>query len=271
MVIIDSRLHGNDKFKIYMINNPIIKINNISFAYQKENKILENINLEVFGNDFLGIIGPNGGGKTTLLKIILGLISPDKGNVSVFNKKPKKARDLIGYVPQFLEIDLDCPVSVLDIVLMGILSRKKVFQKYNDQDFELAKEVLDFVDLWDLRNNQIGELSGGQRQRVYIARALIRKPKLLILDEPTASIDEKSEKDFWELLKEINKNSAIIIVSHDTGVVFKNVNKIACLNKSLYCHDADEMTQEILDKTYKCDIEILGHGLPHRVLKKHKS
>ncbi|MCK5490506.1 MAG: metal ABC transporter ATP-binding protein [Candidatus Pacebacteria bacterium] len=254
-----------------MINNPIIKINNISFAYQKENKILENINLEVFGNDFLGIIGPNGGGKTTLLKIILGLISPDKGNVSVFNKKPKKARDLIGYVPQFLEIDLDCPVSVLDIVLMGILSRKKVFQKYNDQDFELAKEVLDFVDLWDLRNNQIGELSGGQRQRVYIARALIRKPKLLILDEPTASIDEKSEKDFWELLKEINKNSAIIIVSHDTGVVFKNVNKIACLNKSLYCHDADEMTQEILDKTYKCDIEILGHGLPHRVLKKHKS
>ncbi len=271
MVIIDSRLHGNDKFKVYMINNPIIKINNISFAYQKENKILENINLEVFGNDFLGIIGPNGGGKTTLLKIILGLISPDKGNVSVFNKKPKKARDLIGYVPQFLEIDLDCPVSVLDIVLMGILSRKKVFQKYNDQDFELAKEVLDFVDLWDLRNNQIGELSGGQRQRVYIARALIRKPKLLILDEPTASIDEKSEKDFWELLKEINKNSAIIIVSHDTGVVFKNVNKIACLNKSLYCHDADEMTQEILDKTYKCDIEILGHGLPHRVLKKHKS
>lgn len=271
MVIIDSRLHGNDKFKIYMINNPIIKINNISFAYQKENKILENINLEVFGNDFLGIIGPNGGGKTTLLKIILGLISPDKGNVSVFNKKPKKARDLIGYVPQFLEIDLDCPVSVLDIVLMGILSRKKVFQKYNDQDFELAKEVLDFVDLWDLRNNQIGELSGGQRQRVYIARALIRRPKLLILDEPTASIDEKSEKDFWELLKEINKNSAIIIVSHDTGVVFKNVNKIACLNKSLYCHDADEMTQEILDKTYKCDIEILGHGLPHRVLKKHKS
>ena len=247
----------------------IITIKNLSFAYQKENNILENINLEVFGNDFLGVIGPNGGGKTTLLKIILGLLKPNRGDVIVFDKKPKEARDLIGYVPQFLEIDLDCPVSVLDIVLMGILSRKKIFQKYTDQDLELAKEVLDFVDLWNLKEKQIGELSGGQRQRVYIARALIRKPKLLILDEPTASIDEKSERDFWELLKEINKNTAIIIVSHDTGVVFKNVNKIACLNKNLYCHDAGEITQEVLDKTYKCDVEILGHGLPHRVLKRH--
>ncbi len=252
-----------------MSSKKIITIKNLSFAYQRENKILENINLEVFGNDFLGIIGPNGGGKTTLLKIILGLLKADKGDVIVFNKKPKEARDLIGYVPQFLEIDLDCPVSVLDIVLIGILNRKKIFQKYNNKDFKLAKEALDFVDLWDLKNKQIGELSGGQRQRVYIARALIRKPKLLILDEPTASIDEKSEREFWELLKEINKNSAIIIVSHDIGVIFKNVNKIACLNKQLYCHDANEITQDILDKTYKCDIELLGHGLPHRVLKKH--
>ena len=252
-----------------MSSSKIITIKNLSFAYQRENEILENVNLEVFGDDFLGIIGPNGGGKTTLLKIILGLLEPDKGGVLVFDKKPKEARDLIGYVPQFLEIDLDCPVSVLDIVLMGILNRKKIFQKYNNEDLELAKEALDFVDLWNLKNRQIGELSGGQRQRVYIARALIRKPKLLILDEPTASIDEKSERDFWELLKEINKTAAIIIVSHDIGVIFKNVNKIACLNKELYCHDASEITQDILDKTYKCEIELLGHGLPHRVLKKH--
>jgi len=254
-----------------IMSQPIITIKNLSFAYQGENNVLENVNLEVFSDDFLGIIGPNGGGKTTLLKIILGLLKPDKGDILVFDKKPKEARDLIGYVPQFLEIDLDCPVSVLDIVLMGILNRKKIFQKYNNEDLKLAKEALNFVDLWDLKDKQIGELSGGQRQRVYIARALIRKPKLLILDEPTTSIDEKSEKDFWELLKEINKNTAIIIVSHDIGVIFKNVNKIACLNKQLYCHGADEITQEILDKTYKCDIELLGHGLPHRVLKKHQS
>ncbi|NOQ68073.1 ATP-binding cassette domain-containing protein, partial [Patescibacteria group bacterium] len=171
-----------------MSTSKIIKIKNLSFAYQKENNILENVDLEVFNDDFLGIIGPNGGGKTTLLKIILGLLKPDRGNVLVFDKKPKKARDLVGYVPQFLEIDLDCPVSVLDIVLMGILSRKKIFQKYNDQDLELAEEALRFVDIYSLKNKQIGELSGGQRQRVYIARALIRKPKLLILDEPTASI-----------------------------------------------------------------------------------
>ncbi len=247
----------------------IITIKNLSFAYQRDNNILEDIDLEVFGNDFLGVIGPNGGGKTTLLKIILGLLKPDKGNISVFDKKPKKARDLIGYVPQFLEIDLNCPVSVLDIVLMGILSRKKIFQKYNKEDLKSAKQALKFVDLWNLKDRQIGELSGGQRQRIYIARALIRKPKLLILDEPTASIDEKSERDFWELLEKINKNAAIIIVSHDIGVVFKHVNKVACLNKKLYCHSTNEMTNEMLDKTYKCDIELLGHGLPHRVLKKH--
>lgn len=252
-----------------MINNSIITIKNLSFAYQKENKILENIDLEVFKSDFLGIIGPNGGGKTTLLKIILGLLRSDKGSVLVFGKKPKEARDLIGYVPQFLKIDLDCPVSVLDIVLMGILSQKKIFQKYNEKDLEAAKRALKFVDLWNLKDRQVGELSGGQRQRVYIARALIRNPKLLILDEPTASIDEKSEREFWELLEEINKNVAIIIVSHDIGVVFKHVNKVACLNKKLYCHSTDEMTNEMLDKTYKCDIELLGHGLPHRVLKKH--
>ena len=252
-----------------MSTSKIITIKNLSFAYQKENKILKNVNLEVFENDFLGIIGPNGGGKTTLLKIILGLLKPDKGSISVFNKKPKKVRDLIGYVPQFIEIDPDCPVNVLDVVLMGILSRKKIFQKYNKKDLENAKQALEFVDLWSFKNRQIGELSGGQRQRVYIARALIRNPKLIILDEPTASIDEKSEKEFWELLKEINKNSTIIIVSHDIGVIFKHINRIACLNKELYCHDSNEVTNEMLDKTYKCDIELLGHGLPHRVLKKH--
>ena len=139
-----------------MSTSKIITIKNLSFAYQKENNILENINLEVFGNDFLGIIGPNGGGKTTLLKIILGLLKHDKGNILVFNKKPKEARDLISYVPQFLEIDLDCPVSVLDIVLMGILNRKKIFQKYDKQDLELAKEALEFVDVYNLKNKQIG-------------------------------------------------------------------------------------------------------------------
>ncbi|MBU1177978.1 ABC transporter ATP-binding protein [Patescibacteria group bacterium] len=252
-----------------MTTKNIVEINNLDFSYVKGTKVLENINLVVKPGDFLGIIGANGGGKTTLLKIILGLLSPDKGSTKVFDQSPKKARRQVGYVPQYAKIDLDYPINVQEVVLMGLLGNKKTWQRFIGSDKKKATAVLEKVGLVDLAKKRIGELSGGQRQRVLIARALVRDPKLLILDEPTSSVDTKAETDFFELLKKLNQEIAIIVVSHDIGMISPYINKIACLNKTLFLHDGGEINETMIKSGYKCDIELLGHGIPHRVLKKH--
>ena len=247
----------------------IVTIENLDFSYTKGVKVLENINLNIAARDFLGIIGANGGGKTTLLKIILGLLSPDKGAVEVFGQKPATARDRIGYVPQYAKIDLDYPINVLEVVLMGLLGGKKILQRFSRHDKKKALEALEKVGLAGLAKKQIGELSSGQRQRVLIARALVRDPKLLILDEPTSSVDTKAGSDFFKLLKELNQKIAIVVVSHDIGMISPYINKVACLNNTLYFHDSGEIDEALIKSGYKCDIELLGHGIPHRVLKKH--
>ncbi|NQV13785.1 MAG: ABC transporter ATP-binding protein [Parcubacteria group bacterium] len=252
-----------------MVTANIIEIKNLDFFYVKGVKVLDGINLNLQPRDFLGLIGPNGGGKTTLLKIILGLLKPAEGTVKVFEQKPATARDQIGYVPQYAKIDLDYPINVLEVVLMGLLGNKKTFQRFNRVDKKRARQALAKVGLEKLAKKQIGELSGGQRQRVLIARALVRQPKLLILDEPTSSVDTKAGSDFFELLKKLNQDIAIIVVSHDIGMISPYINKVACLNNTLYCHDSSEIDEALIKSGYKCDIELLGHGIPHRVLKKH--
>lgn len=252
-----------------MISDKIITISNLDFSYPGKAKVLDSINLNVYRRDFLGIIGPNGGGKTTLLKIILGLLQPDAGKIKVFGQKPDEARGKIGYVPQYAKIDLDYPINVFQVVLMGLLGKKKLFKYYSKQDKDKANKVLKAAGIQDLKNKQIGELSGGQRQRVLIARALVRDPQLLILDEPTTSVDAKSGFNFFELLKKLNKKMTIIVVSHDVGMISPYINKVACLNIELHYHDSGEINNDLLEAGYKCDIELLGHGLPHRVLKKH--
>lgn len=247
----------------------VITIENLDFSYVRGVKILENINLTIKPGDFLGVIGANGGGKTTLLKIILGLLEPDKGSVKVFDQAPVAARRQVGYVPQYAKIDLDYPINVLDVVLMGLLGNKKVLRRFSRQDKKKVLDTLAKVGIEDLAKKQIGELSGGQRQRVLIARALVRSPKLLILDEPTSSVDAKAGSDFFELLKELNKEITIIVVSHDVGMISPYINKVACLNNTLYFHDSGEINEAVIKSGYKCDIELLGHGIPHRVLKKH--
>jgi len=232
--------------------------------------VLEEINLSIQNLDFLGIIGPNGGGKTTLLKVILGLIKPSRGTVTVLGDSPEKSRRFIGYVPQISQFDRGFPVTVLDVVLMGRLGRKGLLRKYSKEDKRIACEVLESVEMLELKDRQIGKLSGGELQRVLLARALAADPKILLLDEPTASIDEPTKTELYGLLKNLNRKITIILVSHDIGVISSYVDKIACLNKRLFYHGSKEIETETIEKTYQCPIDLIAHGVPHRVLRKHK-
>ncbi|MFC2084774.1 metal ABC transporter ATP-binding protein [Bacteroidota bacterium] len=246
----------------------VIELENITFRYGRHN-ILENITLNIPNREFMGIIGPNGGGKTTLLKIIIGLLKPNEGRISILGENPKKAKIHIGYVPQQTLFDRTFPISVRDVVLMGRLTNKKPDSNKNETDNEIVAETLRKVDLDNLGSYQIGTLSEGQIQRVLLARALASEPKILLLDEPTSSVDTKSGKNIYELLKKLNGSITIILVSHDIGAISTTVNKIACLNKKLFCHEEKMITKEMLEKTYQCPVDLIAHGIPHRVLKEH--
>jgi zinc transport system ATP-binding protein len=252
-----------------MNNTAVVKLENIWAQYNGE-PVLEDINLSIGQEDFLGVIGPNGGGKTTLLKIILGLISPSHGKVSVLGKSPQKSRTSIGYVPQTTTFDRNFPINIRDVVLMGRYSSTGLFKHYQKSDNEAAQKALETVNIANLKNRQIGKLSGGEQQRAFIARALVAQPKLLLLDEPTASVDPAMQTEFYELLNRLKKQMAIVLVSHDISAVSVYVDKIACLNRQLYYHGSKEISPEILEATYKCPVQMIAHGtVPHRVLKEH--
>jgi zinc transport system ATP-binding protein len=231
--------------------------------------VLEAIDLIVEDHDFLGIIGPNGGGKTTLLKVILGLIRPDRGSVKVLGKDPAVNRMYIGYTPQHKEFDREFPISVMDVVLIGRLGRTGLFRRYGEEDYRAAKDALDKVGMYDFKDRQIGKLSGGQRQRVYIARAIVSEPKVLLLDEPMAGVDSTMQGELYDLFKELNDKCAIVMVSHDISAVSVHVDKVACLNHRLYYHGSKELLSEDIEAAYGCPVDFIAHGVPHRVLKKH--
>ncbi|NOR60523.1 MAG: ATP-binding cassette domain-containing protein [Methanosarcinales archaeon] len=231
--------------------------------------VLEEINLVIKEHDFLGIIGVNGGGKSTLLKVILGLVKPSKGRVRVFGDTPQISRKYIGYVPQYSLFDLEFPVSVWEVVLMGRLGHTGLFKRYSEDDKKAALDALAKMDMLEYKDRQVGKLSGGQQHRVFIARALAANPKLLLLDEPAAGIDTIIQEEFYELLEKLKTKMAIVLVSHDISAVSVYVDKIACLNHRLYYHDSKELTAEDLEATYHCPVELIAHGVPHRVLKKH--
>lgn len=243
----------------------LLKIENLSFAYDKV-PVIENINLEVFEQDFVGVIGPNGGGKTTLLKAILGLIKPDKGQIK-FGEDLQGRKKTIGYLPQVRYIDKKFPITVLDVVMSGSIMLGKKFSKKAIR--EKAASLLSEMGLAEIQNKAIGELSGGQMQRVFLCRALISDPKLLILDEPDTFVDNRFEGELYERLNHINKEVAIILVSHDVGTITSYVKTIACVNKHLHYHNSNKITQEQLE-AYNCPIQIISHGMvPHTVLKIH--
>ncbi len=232
--------------------------------------ILEGVSLSVASGDFLGIIGPNGGGKTTLLKVILGLVNPSHGRVYVLGQAPERSRHRIGYVPQYNLFDREFPINVRDTVLMGCNGKAGLIRRYSREDKELAQGALKTVGMLSYQKHQIGKLSGGEQQRVFIARALVSRPKLLLLDEPTASVDSSMQTQFYELLVKLKKDMTIIMVSHDISAVSIYVDKIACLNHQLFYHGSKEIEPEVLEATYKCPVQMIAHGaIPHRVLKEH--
>lgn len=229
--------------------------------------ILEGINFCITQKDFLAIIGPNGGGKTTLLKVILGLVKPHRGEVKVFGKCPKEGRKVIGYLPQHMASDLTFPINVFDTVLMG--RYQGLFKRFSSEDYDATTEALKSVGMLAYKDRQIGQLSGGQRQRIFLARALVRNPDLLLLDEPTTSMDAGIRKSFYELLLETKKHMAVLLVTHDIGVISSYVDEIACLDHKLFYHGSTEKGLEKLEDIYHCPIELIAHGVPHRVLKGH--
>ena len=257
------------------MSQKIVEIKDVSFAYNGE-PVLEGIDLNIRPEDFIAMIGPNGGGKTTLLKLILGLLSPDQGSVRVDGQSASKASPSVGYVPQDVHINPNFPITALDVVLMGKLGAKKRWASKSASNRKDAFEALERLDMTDHAEKKIGTLSGGQCQRVFIARALVTQPKLLLLDEPTASIDTKGQADFYALLKELNKDITILVVSHDLLVVSRYIKSVACVNRRLHYHDQAEITGEMLETMYPCTVEevcpveLVAHGLPHRVLREHE-
>jgi zinc transport system ATP-binding protein len=248
---------------------PIIEIEDLWFSFNGQ-PVLQGVNLTVRKGDYLVIFGPNGGGKTVLLKLMLGLLRPNRGTIRVFGLPPEKAAWRIGYVPQNVHINKEFPISVLDVVLMGRLRRGRGWSGHSREDRRAAQEAMEQMGVWEVRHRRVGQLSGGQLQRVFIARALVGEPECLFLDEAMASIDTYSRGEFYELLRHLNEKMTIVSVSHDLMVLSSHVKAVACVNRELYYHDSGEITQEMLDQVYHCPVDLVAHGIPHRVFPRHR-
>lgn len=250
--------------------NTVVELENVSVYYGNV-QALDNINLTIEENEFLGIIGPNGSGKSTLLKLIAGLVKPSSGTIRVLGNPACHTHGKIGYVPQRFDLNREFPFSVLEAVLTGRLTKHRLFlHHYTETDIKSVSEIMHKLDLYDLKDRQIGRLSGGQMQRALIARALVMEPEILLLDEPTASLDAGSKSQIYSILKDLNQYITIIMVSHDMGVISSYVKNLVCLNVSMFYHGIPELTDTLLGQVYGCPVELIAHGVPHRVLPQHQ-
>ena len=250
--------------------DPLVDIRNLSAGYG-QNIVLHDVNISIQQFDFGGVIGPNGGGKTTLLKALLGLLPPISGEIIFSESMTEGNSHRIGYLPQINNIDRKFPVTVFDVVRSGLMSRKRLTGRYNSEENDRANELMTEMGIAGIHNKAIGELSGGQIQRALLCRALVNAPKLLILDEPNTYVDNRFERELYEKLKVLNEKLAILLVSHDLGTISTYVKSYACVNGSLHYHSGNKVTPELL-KSYECPIQIISHGeIPHTVLYNHKS
>ncbi len=244
--------------------NTVIDIQALSFSYGRL-PTLSNIDLQVAEGEFLGIVGPNAGGKSTLLKLILGLLQQQSGSIRVLNRPARSASRLLGYVPQYPSFPRDFPITVDQVVQMGRLGQENTGSRWrvSAADREAVLRALAEVEAEDLAKRQIGSLSGGQLQRVLMARAIVGDPRILILDEPTANIDQRLEGEIFDLLKAINARMTILVVSHDVAFISRYVNRVACVNRTLICHQTEAVDGAVIQELYGEDVRMIAHGPGH--------
>jgi len=247
----------------------VIEVRGLGFSFDGH-PVLEEVNLRVRRGDFLVLIGPNGGGKTTLLKLILGLLPPGRGEIVVLGTSPRRAARRVGYVPQNVHVNRSFPISVHDVVRLGSLGAGGRFFRRSPTAEAAVRAAMEEMGVWELRRKRIGQLSGGQLQRVFIARALVSRPEILLLDEAMASIDAQGRAEFYDLLAELNRSATIVAVTHDTMMLSPRVKSVACVNRRLHHHDTGEITPELLEAAYRCPVDLVAHGIPHRVFEMHR-
>jgi zinc transport system ATP-binding protein len=251
------------------MSDPVITLTDVGVRLQ-DREILTGVSLTVRKGDFYALIGPNGGGKTTLLKVVLGLITPDRGTVLICGRPPAEKRSVIGYVPQFRTFDFGYPITVKEMVLSGRLGHiPGLLKRYGTEDITHAEAALETLGIGGLADREIRRLSGGEQQRVMIARALVGEPEILLLDEPTVYVDAPTELQFFEIMDRLRGSMTVMLVTHDIGVLGGHVTRVGCLNRRLYTHDTDQITEDMLTAAYGCPVELVAHGIPHRVLAEH--
>lgn len=245
----------------------IIAIHDLGVRY--DNTVaLEHVDLEIYDDDFLGVIGPNGGGKSSLVKAIMGTI-PHTGKIEYSERLMRGGKPHIGYLPQVSSFDKAFPISVIEVVMSGLQRERGLLHRYGKEVRLRAMQTLEQAELAHLANRPIGELSGGQLQRVMLCRAIISEPRLLVLDEPTNFVDNRFENELYNLLHHLSERMAIIMVSHDVGTISSVVRNIVCVNRHVHRHDSNVITEEQL-RNYDCPIQIITHGdVPHTVLGEH--
>lgn len=254
----------------HVTGSTAVSTDTLSFSYGGE-PVLDNVTFSVEQGDFVGIIGPNGGGKTTLVRLLLGLVKPATGTVTLLGGAPAAMRRRVGYVPQETGLNKSFPVAVRDVALMGLAGKRGLGKRFLRSDYTKVDILLERLGLSSVKHRSIGQLSGGQRQKALLARAMVADPDMLVLDEPTASIDAAGADNLYEQLRLLNDTGVtVLLVTHNVGILSRYVKSVACVNRQLYFHPNGQINQESVNKTFGCEVDLIAHGVPHRVLHTHE-